>query len=570
MKQLCLLILLSVSFMDIKSQNFVWAKKGGLWAYDYGYGITTDKSGNVYVAGKYEQNANFSGTILPCQGNHDIFVAQYSPTGNLNWIRTAGGYTGDYATAIACDGNYVYVAGEIEGQNALIKFSGSPITLTCKGSNDIFLAKYTLNGNLIWARRAGSSNYEKALGITFDNFGNIFISGLYTYSCTFGGTTTLTGYGDKDGFLAKYDSNGNFIWARKLGSSGRDEAKSIKCDAAGNVYICGMYKNSANFSGQIVSAPDNYWNAFLAKYSTNGSLLWVRTAGSSWDDVAWSLTTDNLGKVFITGEFNSTIKFGGLPTLYTSGSADVFIACYDPNGNAIWAKKAGGIGNDRARGIGTDGNNIFITGQFAKTATFGAFTKNAVDNSDIFMAALNNGGTFLWASAAGGVADAAEDLGYESGIAICAEPSGNVYATGAMLNGATFGSTTLSAYTRTDVFITKIFAPTSKSMLADIDTCQGLKCEDLPVITDTDVNPISEYILSIYPNPSTGIFTLEINSEYDKLIVMTVFNSFGQEIDKKVLSSKTIIDLSGKENGIYFVDFVLENERITKKLVLNN
>src|ERR1700751_2728489 len=113
----------------IQAQNFNWAKREGLYAYDYGYGITTDNAGNVYLAGKYEQAANFSGTILPCTGtpdcNHDIYVAQYSSTGNLNWIHTGGGNLGDYAHAIACDGrNYVYIAGEIEGSNNLITISG--------------------------------------------------------------------------------------------------------------------------------------------------------------------------------------------------------------------------------------------------------------------------------------------------------------------------------------------------------------------------------------------------------------------------------------------------------------
>ncbi|MFN6037184.1 MAG: SBBP repeat-containing protein, partial [Bacteroidota bacterium] len=115
--------------MIVRAQQFSWAKKGGLWAYDYGYGVANDSYGNLYVAGKYEMNANFSGVVLPCQGNHDIFLAQYSPSGNLNWIRTAGGYTGDYATCVSVDkNNFVYTAGEIEGTNALIKFQGSPIT----------------------------------------------------------------------------------------------------------------------------------------------------------------------------------------------------------------------------------------------------------------------------------------------------------------------------------------------------------------------------------------------------------------------------------------------------------
>src|ERR1700752_3409022 len=82
----------------IQAQNFNWAKREGLYAYDYGYGIVNDNAGNVYVAGKYEENANFSGTILPNQGNnnHDIFLAKYDAAGTLNWVQTGGGGLGDY------------------------------------------------------------------------------------------------------------------------------------------------------------------------------------------------------------------------------------------------------------------------------------------------------------------------------------------------------------------------------------------------------------------------------------------------------------------------------------------
>src|ERR1700746_2930812 len=106
MKKIYLLILLGLGFNNIRSQTFSWAKDEGLYAYDYGLGIVTDNSGNVYVAGKYEQNANFSGTILPCNNcNHNIYVAKYSSSGSLTWIQTAGGTLGDYAHAIASDGN---------------------------------------------------------------------------------------------------------------------------------------------------------------------------------------------------------------------------------------------------------------------------------------------------------------------------------------------------------------------------------------------------------------------------------------------------------------------------------
>src|ERR1035437_1206126 len=103
MKKVYLLIAFGALFINAQAQNFNWAKVEGLYAYDYGYGITTDNSGNVYCAGKYEEvNANFSGILLPCQNNHDFFLAKYSASGAINWVQTGGGTLGDYAHAVAC------------------------------------------------------------------------------------------------------------------------------------------------------------------------------------------------------------------------------------------------------------------------------------------------------------------------------------------------------------------------------------------------------------------------------------------------------------------------------------
>jgi hypothetical protein len=579
MKKLYMGVLIGIVSGSISAQGFAWAKKGGLWAYDYGYGITTDNSGNVYVAGKYEQNANFSGTILGCKGNHDIFVAQYSPSGNLNWIRTAGGYTGDYATSVACDGNYVYVAGEIEGQNATITFQGSSITLQCQGSNDIFLAKYSLTGNLLWAKRAGGSNYEKALGITYDQSGNVYICGLYTGYATFGGNTTISGYGDRDIFIAKYDANGNFLWVRKAGSSKRDEAKGIACDAGGNVYITGMYKDGCAFGSQYLGSPNGYWNLFIAKYSPSGSLMWVKKGGGNYDDVGWGIAIDKAaGRIYVGGEFNATATFSG-HTVYTGGSADVLALCYDLNGNIQWAKKAGGNGADRARGIGFNSGRVFITGQFSGTASFGPFTKSASDNSDIFIACLDHTGTFRWAIDADGAADAPEDLGYESGNAVCAFNINTVYATGSMLNGAVFGSTSLSAYSRTDVFVTRVNAPSSDKLAADSSANEIPEEEVItPTFSDTappvNVRSLSdeEFLngVNVYPNPGDGHVILELQLPGEDAVEMKVLNSLGQVIVENRLapSSKTHVDLTGLNKGVYFIDLYLGESAIRKKVIV--
>lgn len=453
MKKLNIIALILV-WIGASAQRVEWARKGGLWAYDYGYGVAADNAGNVYMAGKYEQNAKFSGVTLPCQGNHDIFTAKYSAGGSLLWIRTAGGYTGDYATCVATDSKYVYSAGEVQGSNATIKFPGSSITVKCKGGNDVVLIKYDLNGNLIWARAAGGYGDDKALGVSYDAAGNIYLAGCFESTANFHGTY-VSSRGERDIFVAKYDAYGNFKWVRTMGSSKRDEAKSIKVDGAGNVYVCGMYRDGCKFGDKYLYAPNGKWNMFLARLTSSGSLVWVKTGGGQWDDVAWGVTMNNSGKIFVTGEFNASANFSG-QSIYTTGSADVFVACYDNNGNIQWIRKGGGKLIDRARGIGTDGNNLFISGQFSKWATFGSTTRYAADNSDIFVAAISPSGGWLWATSGGGAPDPYENLGYESGDGICADGYGNVYSSGAFLKDVSFGGTYLTAYGRTDAYIVKM------------------------------------------------------------------------------------------------------------------
>jgi len=539
MKKLYFAVLTMLVGNCLNAQNFDWAVRGGLWEYDFGYGIANDNAGNVYVAGKYEQNADFSGTFLPNQGSHDIWVAKYTATGALTWIRTGGGAMGDYAHALACDknNNCVYVAGEIEG-TGLITFPGSTITLSGgQGDNDIFLNKYDLNGNLIWARRTGGGlGSDKALGVSYDNSGNVYICGNYydTATVTFGGSVIAPGFGKRDIFIEKYDANGNFKWVRNAGSTKDDEAKGMICDAVGNVYVCGYYHNGAKFGSTILSIPDNKANTYLAKYDSAGNFKWVRTGGGAYNDWAWGVTMDNAGKLFITGEYGSSSVFGTL-NLNSTDTSDVFVASYDTAGNILWVKGAGGNLIDRARGIGCEGSNVYITGQFGATATFGLTTLHAADSSDIFMASLTNNGNFRWAVSVGGMVDSIDTpgWGFESGTAICAEASGNVYVTGSTFEGGVFGSTPpLDPWDRTDVFITKI----------------------LNVIGVNSLTNDAKILL--YPTPNNGHFKLEIPPLSCKKIEITVSNYMGQHIFRKVYQVNNLldIDLPSQEKGMYILE----------------
>lgn len=530
MKKTYLAVLLITVMTDVSGQTFNWARKGGLWAYDYGYGVATDNAGNVYCAGKYEKaGANFSGTLLPNRGNHDAFVARYDASGGLTWIKTAGGALGDYAQALACDQvNYLYIAGEAEGYGDTVFFEGSTVNFVTEGDNDIFVAKYDLNGNVIWARSDGWYKSEKALAVTYDNAGNVYVAGLFKDTTRLGGTI-FYGKGDADIFISKYDANGNLLWVDVAGGPGRDEARGLVCDASGNVYLCGLYSDQCMLGSQTLSSANGYYDMFIAKYASNGTPLWVQTAGGDYDEVAWDITIDNAGKLYVTGEFNASAMFGSTQ-LITSGNADVFVACYDQAGAVQWVRGAGGPLIDRARGMGTDGTNIYLTGQFGSNATFGSHNVTAADSSDVFFVSVDNQGNFMGAISVTGVADSVETLGYESGIGIAADGAGNVYGTGAMLDGGVFGSTTLTRYGRTDFFVTRISQLSAMHPVAD-----------------------SRNLVKIYPNPADGLLIIEAGNNEGALVL---YNCLGEVVLRKEHASlaQCRLDLSGCASGVYVLE----------------
>lgn len=549
MKKIYILIVLNGLVINFFAQNFSWAKREGLWAYDYGYGVVNDNAGNVYVAGKYEQAAIFSGSTLTNAGNHDMFLAKYSSSGVIDWVRTAGGNLGDYAHALAIDdSNNLIAVGEMEGYGNTISFPGSSVTLTCIGDNDAYIAKYDVNGNLLWAKSEGYNYSEKALAVESDYLGNIYIAGYYTDTTIFNGTM-YTSVGGRDMYLAKYSPSGTFLWMQRAGSTGRDEAKSIKCDPAGNVYVCGLHSDGAVFGSTVLAAgPTSFpdYDIFLAKYNSSGVLQWVKSPGSDYDDVAWCMTIDNAGMLYITGEYNAYAVFDSY-ALTTSGSADIYVACYDAAGTTLWVKSAGGPLIDRARGIGCDGTNLYITGQFGGTASFDAYTVNAADSSDVYFASLNSSGNFLWATSIGGPADSLETLGYESGNSICAEATGSVYATGAVLDGGVFGTTSFSEYARTDVFITKITIPGVGGLSEDVAS-GGLR---------------------LFPNPTQGNLTIDVSLLKCNVDKISVYNYLGQLVfSKNNSSSETNIDLSNYKKGLYFVETTYGGKSSRVKVVL--
>lgn len=236
--------------------NLVWAKSLGGTGHDGGYSIALDKNGNIYTSGFFEVIADFdpnTGSFnLTSNGSSDVFVVKQDSIGNLVWAKNFGGTGADWANSIAVDLNEnVFFTGYFIG-TADFDPSIGVINLTSAGGKDIFIAKLDLLGDLTWAKRIGGVSNDYANSIAIDSSANVYIMGdQYSPVADYDpnvGVFELYNFDIEANFIAKYDSNANFICAMSV-TPGNNETSYNHHVAINNnseVWVV------ANFSGANV------------------------------------------------------------------------------------------------------------------------------------------------------------------------------------------------------------------------------------------------------------------------------------------------------------------------------
>ncbi len=256
--------------------NLLWMQQLGTSSDDASYSVAVDAAGNAFICGATEGNLDGINA-----GSHDAFLAKYNSDGNLLWTQQLGTSSADHAASVAVDG-----AG-----NAFISGStGGDLGGTNAGGDDAFLTKYNSDGNLQWTQQLGTSTIDWALSVAVDGAGNAFISGFTAWNLA----GTNAGY--EDAFLAKYNSDGNLQWTRQMGTSSTDYSFSVAVDNAGNAFISGSTE------GDLDGVNAGYWDAFVTKYDTDGNVVWTRQLGSPSLDFSSSVAVDGSGDVFIVGD----------------------------------------------------------------------------------------------------------------------------------------------------------------------------------------------------------------------------------------------------------------------------
>jgi fibronectin type 3 domain-containing protein len=382
------------------------------------------------------------------------FILNISPSGQRDIFVAKYNDLGDVLWANHAGGAYLDMAKAVVTD----EHGNSFITGTCGagaifdtielGGSGIFAAKYNSQGNLVWARAYGSHPENIGNGITLDNTGNILVTGRFFHTTLFG-TVELTASSSSDVFIAKLDSSGNVIWAKQAGGLGNDFGEAICADESGNPIIAGSFKGIAFFDSVKIDAGISQ-KMFIAKYDALGNIIWVNGGEiSNGTEEGFGIATDVSGNILVTGAFDGTADFGS-SVLTSAGYTDMFIAKYDSKGKVIWVKQAGGLGHQFGTDIVCDGiGNVFVTGTFENELVFEQNVLTGFGDTDVFIAKFNPMGELLWAKQAG-------NPDYDFVYDISAAASSECSIIGRFRNSAAFGTCTVVSSGGDDVYVASI------------------------------------------------------------------------------------------------------------------
>ena len=498
--------------------------------------IVRDASGNVYATGA------FSGATVDFDpgpgtanlvGNDDIFIAKYDAMGNYLWAKKIGSSPGtDYGSAIALDGNgNIYITGVFE-QTADFDPGAGTANLTGIGRGDIFLAKYDASGNYLWAIRMGSTEIDAGIDLAVDASNNVYLTGTYVETVDFDpgpGTANLIALGNRNVFIAKYSSSGNYLWAKDIGGPNIDEGGDLILDGNGSLYVSGSFQNTADFDpgpGTANLTSFGFGDVFIAKYTTSGNYLWAKQMGGTYDDKGPSLALDGNGNVCMTALFGNTADFdpgAGTANLTSLGEWDIALAKYNASGSFLWAKSIGGTDYDISQSIALDGNNnIYITGYFRNTVDFnpgpGVANLTSADQSDIFLAHYDASGNYKWAKSI-------ENIGTAGGNCLAVSGTGKINLGGRFTGAADFdfgpGTANRTAVSLSaDIFIAQ-YSVSSGNGQAPVITCPAniVRTNDLGQCSaavqygaPTSDDPLDNVAIVPPGLPSGSSFPIGVNS----------------------------------------------------------
>lgn len=523
MKPLTLLLILFTSLLvpsrALKAQHLpeMWAVRTGGEAIEHALAVTSDANGNLYVTG---------GLQAEDPGNTDIFLSKYSRDGQAIWQITAGSDTliyntmSEYGTDVLCVGDNIYVAGTFM---STANFSGTKVK--SRGFDDIFVAKYSASGRLVWVESVGGPSQDLVHSLAADKNGNVYITGSFQQSASFG-NKILTAGNSTEMYVAKFNPDGKIIWARQGYSETGSVGKKIHCE-----------ENRCLIAGEYRGASDQSKITLTTIEQTDGGIVDHKLVFSQVNISVHDFIVDK-GDIYLTGSFFQNLAINDKLTV-SKGGGDGYIVKVNPSGKKPWSVVLGGPYLDKGQSLTLDKDDrIILVGSFQKELQMGDSLICGFGADDIFMATITKEGVVSDIEVFGGVgADLVKDS---------KQVNGSLVLTGHFREVAKFRNLSVESAGASDVLLAKIQLKTqAKSSLKE-----------------------SSSIVNVHPNPSTGRFLISGSRDLGEI---DISNTLGQ----RMLGFR-IIRLSSREaeikadsafRGVCIVTVTVGNERFVQRVI---
>ncbi len=473
-----------------------WARRAGSSETDIGVSIDVLPDGTLAVTGIFQGDITFGPGEFPAPGQTgelqlfragdvDLFVARYDVDGRVTFAQGAGGSSLDEGHGVGSISDGRIALGAASRSPAVTLGAGDPneTTLATAGGDDILIARYDpenyrlvelLPGRLATARSAGGDQNETAHAASAFPDASVVVAGAFAGAATFGendpNETLLTSLGTDDVFVARYDADGRLRWAVEGSGAGADAALAVAAAPDDGAFAAGRFSSDLTLGAGLPTQADlvssGGTDAFLARFDRDGVLIWAVEVGAAGDDAALGVGALADGGAIVAGRFEGTVVLGaGEPnetSLVSAGAADVFVARYDRDGALVWAKRAGGAGDDEALAAATfGGGDAVVVGQLDTQAVFGPgepgqATLDASPTGAFIARFAVEDGTLQFARRSGGGDDERA-----TGVATLAD--GSAVAVGHFTGDVTLGpgelgQTTLNSAGATDLFVARVDA----------------------------------------------------------------------------------------------------------------
>ncbi len=528
-----------------------WFRPIGGTGTDEGNALALDAAGNVYVTGRFSDTVDFDPTIdtflLTSAGSSSGFVQKLDGNGNFLWAKAFTGVAGTCEPfALAVDAaNNVYTTGDFTGT---IDFDPTAMVANSisNGASDIFIHKLTAAGNLDWVKQMGGTMLDEGHSIGLDRSGNLYTTGRFRDTVDFDpnvGTTLLGSTGSDDIYIHKMDVAGNLVWAKKMGGTGLDDARSIDVTANGTLHLTGYFQNTVDFGLGLPNAvltSNGAYDLFIQKLDADGTVQWVKGIGGSDNDLGRDITSDNSGAVYYTAYYRDTVDVNPSIdnfTLIALGDYDMLVSKWDACGTARGTESitacqsytwVNGNGNtytsstnsatDTLIGMAFDGCDSIVTLDLTLTLVDTSVTLNG----NVLTATATNA-AYQWIDCTTGVA---------------------------LANGTS-----------------QSFTPPTNGDFAVLITQNGCSVHSACYnVTWVGLSQLADSGLRVYPNPSAGTAYLELMVDDASVTVLDVRGQVVLE-SQVVTQSPFLLDLKAVPTGVYFVAVTTGNSQTVVKWV---